>query len=212
MRKENCQCSSEGIPPPKNLQYCCSFSRTSCTRRNTCWWCQRRRRSRSPPSWARCRSGWTRMATPLPPSSSERSCLSWRACAKTCSLGWRSDASGPTAWPPWVACSTPPASSWGECREESVKQQARLGFGDGSVVLCWLVVIFLSKECQTDSRGWPNLHWSWAEYVGKSDQRNNGRQLMCYGCQLSLPTHSFSFLKGGLKRHSGGGDTRTLCP
>lgn len=59
----------------ENTPYDTCFSRTSCTRRNTCWWCQKRTSSRSPLSSARCLSGWMRTATLLPPSSFGRSCL-----------------------------------------------------------------------------------------------------------------------------------------
>lgn len=78
--------------------------RTRFTRMNTCWLYQRRRRNRSPANSEKLQNGWMRMATPPPPSSCGRSCRSSRACAKTCSSGWRSDASGPTTWLPSTAC------------------------------------------------------------------------------------------------------------
>lgn len=90
----------ENMHLTKSLRTSSSPSRTRCTRMSTCWWCRRRTRNRSPPSCARRLSGWTRTATLLPPSSWERGCLSWGACVRTCSSGWRRGASGPTAWPP----------------------------------------------------------------------------------------------------------------
>lgn len=91
-------------------------TRTSCTRTNTSWWSLRRTRNRSQPSWGRRPSGWMRMATLPPLRSSGRSCRSCGASAKICSSGWRSAASGLSAWPPLRTCWTPPASSSGQHR------------------------------------------------------------------------------------------------
>lgn len=110
------------------LSFSFTLTRTNYTRTNTSWWCLRRRRSRSRPSWERHPSGWMRTVTLRPLRSSARSCRSCGASAKICSLGWRSDASGLSAWPPLRTCWIPPASSSGQ-------QRAKWSSGGGSGVI-----------------------------------------------------------------------------